>query len=343
MPVPRSRAAGWSRLVGGLALPVLALAAIGVRIGFIAPEALVPTLVLGFGLAVLALILGLYALTDIWSSGAEGAGAAAAGIVYAFPAILLLAVVAAAAFTYPPLSEASTDPSDPPAFGGAAASKNPPQAENGSPQAENGSPPPDTAPAVAPRVYDLPLVQVYETAKALVEDRGWTITGETPPPSLVPPVAPAEPASATSSAQGSENEVDPAVLQALSAKTVMTQSRSEVVPPTPPPPAPIESTVPDEPERRIPEIAAIEAVAPTLIFGFPDRVVIRLRTSPEGTRVDMRSTSAVGEHDLGQNARRIRSFLAALDAALVLEPAGAGGLPVASGSPVDQPDATAGR
>ena len=338
IPVPPSRAAGWSRLVGALALPVLVLAALGARTGFVPVGAVVPTLVVGFGLGVLALILGLYALTDIWHSGAEGAGAAAAGIIYAFPAILLLAIVAAAAFTYPPVSDLSTDPSDPPALASGLAGP------NGQRPSETETTPQSRGPALAPRVYDLPLVQVYETAKALVEDRGWTVREEAPPPSLVPKLAPSRPV-APGDAAGSEDDADAAVLRALSGKAIMTQSRSEVVAPEPPPNEPGESPAPDEPEAADPEIAAIEAVAPTLVFGFPDRVALRFRTGPGGTRVDMRSASAVGEHDLGQNARRIQSFLAALDAALVLDPTGTSAPPPLASPPppVGQPDATAGR
>lgn len=60
----------------------------------------------------------------------------------------------------------------------------------------------------------------------------------------------------------------------------------------------------------------IQAVSRTLMFRFTDHVVIRMISEPAGTRVDVRSASTYGQHDLGQNARRIRAFLAALDLAL---------------------------
>jgi uncharacterized protein (DUF1499 family) len=53
----------------------------------------------------------------------------------------------------------------------------------------------------------------------------------------------------------------------------------------------------------------IEAVARTPVMGFRDDVVIRVRPAPDGARVDMRSASRYGRHDLGTNAARIRSFL----------------------------------
>ena len=59
---------------------------------------------------------------------------------------------------------------------------------------------------------------------------------------------------------------------------------------------------PRRPEGRI------EAVARTPIMGFRDDVVIRVRPAPDGARIDMRSASRYGRHDLGTNAARIRSL-----------------------------------
>lgn len=56
----------------------------------------------------------------------------------------------------------------------------------------------------------------------------------------------------------------------------------------------------------------IEAVDTTFFFGFKDDVVIRVRPTDGGTRVDVRSKSRVGVGDLGANAARIRRLLAAL-------------------------------
>lgn len=53
----------------------------------------------------------------------------------------------------------------------------------------------------------------------------------------------------------------------------------------------------------------IEAVARTLIMGFRDDVVVRVRVRQGTTIVDMRSASRYGRHDLGANAARVRSLL----------------------------------
>ena len=132
------------------------------------------------------------------------------------------------------------------------------------------------------RLYDLPLEQVYAAARTLVDARGWEIVDEMPPRMPGPMVA------------------EGGILL--------------------PVPRPAENTdgeggralAPALPERP----ATIEAVARTLLLSIPDGVSIRLIPTPDGISVDMRSRSAIGEHDLGENSRRIRRFLSDLDAVL---------------------------
>ncbi len=57
--------------------------------------------------------------------------------------------------------------------------------------------------------------------------------------------------------------------------------------------------------REAPEQGQIEAVATTFWFGFKDDLVVRLRETDTGTRMDVRSVSRVGVVDLGANAERI--------------------------------------
>jgi len=61
-----------------------------------------------------------------------------------------------------------------------------------------------------------------------------------------------------------------------------------------------------------PKDGRIEAVAVTPWFGFRDDIVIRVKTTPQGSRVDIRSKSRHGLSDLGVNAERIRAFVARL-------------------------------
>jgi uncharacterized protein (DUF1499 family) len=60
----------------------------------------------------------------------------------------------------------------------------------------------------------------------------------------------------------------------------------------------------------------IEAVDRTLIFGFVDDVVIRVTGSSKAAKIDIRSSSRFGQHDLGRNAKRIRRFMVEVKARL---------------------------
>jgi uncharacterized protein (DUF1499 family) len=58
----------------------------------------------------------------------------------------------------------------------------------------------------------------------------------------------------------------------------------------------------------------IEATDQTFWMGFKDDVVIRVRATDGGSRIDVRSLSRVGGGDVGTNATRIRTYLKALKA-----------------------------
>jgi uncharacterized protein (DUF1499 family) len=68
-----------------------------------------------------------------------------------------------------------------------------------------------------------------------------------------------------------------------------------------------EIAVADKPKGRI------EATATTPWFRFKDDVVIRVEDAGAGmSRIDVRSVSRIGGGDLGQNAQRIRAYVARL-------------------------------
>lgn len=264
-PIRRSWAGDWARLTGAISLPVLALDVLATRIGIVPPEAHIAVLALGFGLGLLALALGLYALADIWRSGADGAEAAITGILYASPALALLGLVVAAAAIYPRLNDVSTDLIHPPPLARADASATNLAGEQMIAAQR------ESYPDIGPRLYPLPIAEVYTAARTLTEERGWDIVGELPP---APPMLLAEAA-------------DEAGAEAMAEATAE----------------------PEEPALS----GVLQAAAWTPAFRFVDDVALRLTETPAGTQVDMRSASRLGTHDLGQNARRIRAFLADLD------------------------------
>lgn len=58
----------------------------------------------------------------------------------------------------------------------------------------------------------------------------------------------------------------------------------------------------------------IEAIQRTTFLRFTDDITIRIRPRAEGSRIDLRSASRIGTHDLGANARRIGRFAAEIAA-----------------------------
>src|SRR5580658_1723133 len=57
----------------------------------------------------------------------------------------------------------------------------------------------------------------------------------------------------------------------------------------------------------------IEAVARTPILGFRDDVVVRIRPTTDGARIDVRSASRYGRNDIGTNAARVRNLIDDID------------------------------
>jgi len=68
------------------------------------------------------------------------------------------------------------------------------------------------------------------------------------------------------------------------------------------------------PPRGTARDGQIEAVAASRILGYRNDVVIRIRSTAKGARVDMRSASRYGTRDLGSNAERIEGLMADLTA-----------------------------
>ncbi len=62
----------------------------------------------------------------------------------------------------------------------------------------------------------------------------------------------------------------------------------------------------------------IEAIARTPIMGFRDDVVVRIRATSDGARIDVRSASRYGRHDFGANAARVRNLINDVDDVLAL-------------------------
>jgi hypothetical protein len=58
-----------------------------------------------------------------------------------------------------------------------------------------------------------------------------------------------------------------------------------------------------------PDEGRLEATDTTLFFGFTDDIVIRVKPSGLGARLDIRSEARAGDNDHGRNAERIRAYM----------------------------------
>jgi uncharacterized protein (DUF1499 family) len=67
------------------------------------------------------------------------------------------------------------------------------------------------------------------------------------------------------------------------------------------------------PQGTAPRDGLIEAIARTPILGFRDDVAVRVRATHDGARIDVRSASRYGRHDLGTNAARVRALIEDID------------------------------
>jgi uncharacterized protein (DUF1499 family) len=56
-------------------------------------------------------------------------------------------------------------------------------------------------------------------------------------------------------------------------------------------------------------LGRLDAVHRTFLLRIPDDITVRIRPRADGARIDVRSASRIGQHDLGQNAYRIQRFL----------------------------------
>ncbi|MBE0548983.1 MAG: DUF1499 domain-containing protein [Rubrivivax sp.] len=62
----------------------------------------------------------------------------------------------------------------------------------------------------------------------------------------------------------------------------------------------------------VPAEGRLEATTSSLLYGFTDEVIVRVKAAEGGALVDVRSRSRLGRVDRGVNAKRIRSYLVAL-------------------------------
>ncbi|QTL01686.1 DUF1499 domain-containing protein [Aquabacter sp. L1I39] len=243
----QSGLAAWSLRLALFAIPVIALAAGLYRGGILTFEPALAALSTGLVLAFCGGLLGIVAFVSIWESGWKGMGKAVGAVAISLVLLAGPAAVLARGIMLPPLTDITTDPSDPPRFRAMGFAR--PREAN--PVDYVGA----TAavlqraayPSIKPIDLDATPEEAFNTVLTLVQKRHWRIVD------LVPP-------------RGGVRD------------------------------------------------GQIEAIATNPVMGFRTDVVIRVRPTAKGARVDIRSASRYGIHDLGENAWRVSSLMTDLSA-----------------------------
>ncbi len=201
-----------------------------------------------FGLAALAILLGVVAIGDVWRRGADGGAWALIGILLAAGVFCWPLAFVPAYYNLPALNDATTDLNAPPKFAALAQDReragvaNPAQYPAQKFAALQKSAYPDLRPLYVSRN----LEDAYELALDTLKRLRFQIVAENPP--------------------------------------------------------------------RQRQAGLIEAVDRTMVIGFYDDVVVRVDSEGGRSRIDVRSASRFGQHDLGRNSSRVRRVLAELQA-----------------------------
>lgn len=146
--------------------------------------------VVAFGLAALALLLGLVALGDVWRRGADGGAWALIGVMIAGGVFCWPLALAPAYYNLPSINDASTDLSSPPAFTALAVERE--RAGASSPARYPGSRfavlQKAAYPDLRPLYVNRPLDDTYELAVETLKRLRFRIAAETPPQQRQPGV-----------------------------------------------------------------------------------------------------------------------------------------------------------
>jgi hypothetical protein len=180
-PLRTSRAALWSRRLGGIAVPILVVTLIEHRADLIDTVYALVLVGIATALGLAALLLSAIGFHVIWDRGFVGARSASLGVAYGLLALFPALFGGYAAATHPALSDVSTDWNDPPLFREVAFARM---------GVSNGvePPPPEKIqlqkaiyPDIVTRRFGIGTEQLFNAAKKVVERNGWKVLQELVP------------------------------------------------------------------------------------------------------------------------------------------------------------------
>lgn len=244
-------------------------------------------------LAGIAFYLAILGLVMLWTRGARGGVAAAQAIVLAVLPLLPIVLGAPAYLNQPPIYDISTDLVDPPKWIAEVKADQSWLGPRAAATAEDREAQMIAYRGLTGRRYEGALDRVYTAARKVAQGSGIEISDEHGAP------------------EGALDEF-PAINHKGATDEAVPDALDNVPVPLPRPQyeeGPGEETTTGD--------ASIQGVHRTLIFGFRQDIVIRLREEAETTLVDVRVETRYGKHDLGSGAALIETYLRALDAELL--------------------------
>ena len=276
----RSSAAIWCQRFAIFLIPFFALTILLYRFSKIDALQMFVLVAAGLIMALLAIVFGLRAITELWSKGYRGGSQVVRGLIITLLVLLPFGYHVFLGLQHPLANDVTTDTFNPPEYVNAEQMRLTQRTKGVNPVFEYSDEYADmivTAyPKLRSRRYPASADRVLEAVRNIITEHEWRITGSIGIPET-------------------RNEADGVVDE--SSQQPSEQSLED------------NATAPDD--------IYIEFVEHTLVFGFESDVVIRIISESENTLVDVRSSSRWGKHDFGYNAKLIESFLNELDTSLL--------------------------
>ena len=271
-----TRFARWGRRFAFFSVPVL-LISVGLhRFGQIDTPTLINLAGLSFGFALMGFIAALFAFYRIWVDGLKGWANMFSGLIIGGAVLAVPALAVAVTFRLPMVNDVTTDTASPPAFEALAGARRMAGAHITYPGSEAAAIQREAHPKLQPLILRLPADKALGIVVAEMEEKGWELTDKIDLPGQYPDYSSRQPDAVPLPVPDPRREI-------------MRRSLT------------IEGDL------------VVEAVVTTLVVGFKDDVVVRITPRPDGSRIDMRSASRYGRHDMGANARRIQAFFRVLE------------------------------
>ncbi|MER2535025.1 MAG: DUF1499 domain-containing protein [Rhizobiaceae bacterium] len=169
------KSASWSRRLASFSLVLFATAVLGHRFEMMETLPFLYVLALAGGLAVLALLLALFAFVRLWRHGDHGGANIVAGVLVASLVLIPYAVSAYHFVIYPQATDISTDMDDPPQLMVAAGARTPQMNPIGPFTPGRKEMLAGRYPLVTGRRYEMPFSLTVQAAEKVLEGRAWRV------------------------------------------------------------------------------------------------------------------------------------------------------------------------